>query len=192
MAYTYRRLGFLVLLGTMLHLSAFVAFGAGKLQNPVAPDGADPWVTYYEGSYYYCYSTDEGILVNKAPKLQDVVQQRGKVIWKPSKGLPYSEEIWAPELHFIDGRWFVYFAADDGNNENHAMYVLESKTEDACGKFIFRGKIAASKDTWAIDGTVLVHKGKMYFVWSGWEGDANGQQNLYIAPMKDPRTISGK
>ena len=28
--------------------------------------------------------------------------------------------------------------------------------------------------------------GGKYFLWSGWPGKRNGQQNLYIAPMRDP------
>ncbi|MBU3189677.1 family 43 glycosylhydrolase [Clostridium bowmanii] len=45
----------------------------------------------------------------------------------------------------------------------------------------------------ADDGTVLkVDKDSLYFVWSGWEGDKNGKQNLYIAAMSNPFTISGE
>jgi GH43 family beta-xylosidase len=45
---------------------------------------------------------------------------------------------------------------------------------------------------WAIDGTVLtLDDSRKYFVWSGWPAKRNGQQNLYIAPMQDPATISG-
>jgi GH43 family beta-xylosidase len=42
----------------------------------------------------------------------------------------YSKELWAPELHFIKGKWYMYFAADDGNNNNHRIYVLENPTAD--------------------------------------------------------------
>src|SRR6185369_1677913 len=34
--------------------------------------------------------------------------------------------------------------------------------------------------------------GRKYFLWSGWAGKKNGQQNIYIAPMKDPVTVSGE
>jgi GH43 family beta-xylosidase len=47
-------------------------------------------------------------------------------------------------------------------------------------------------DCWAIDGTVLeATNGALYFIWSGWPGAVNVQQNLYIAPMSNPTTISG-
>ncbi|HPY01258.1 MAG TPA: glycoside hydrolase family 43 protein, partial [Candidatus Marinimicrobia bacterium] len=57
--------------------------------------------------------------------------------------------------------------------------------------YVLVGKIADSTDCWAIDGTVLEHRGHLYFIWSGWEGKVNVQQNLYIAPMSNPATISG-
>jgi len=114
------------------------------------------------------------------------------MVWEPEPDRPYSEELWAPELHFLAGKWYIYVAADDGDNENHRMYVLESETTDAMGNYTFRGKIAAATDKWAIDGTVMQHEGELYFIWSGWEGDVNVRQNLYIARMRDPVTITGE
>jgi hypothetical protein len=56
---------------------------------------------------------------------------------------------------------------------------------------VYKGKIAAATDRWAIDGTVLQWQDKMYFIWSGWAGTTDGQQNLYIAEMSNPWTITG-
>ena len=59
--------------------------------------------------------------------------------------------------------------------------------------FDFLGKVYDSTtDRWAIDGTVLeADNGALYFIWSGWPGSVDGLQNLYIAPMSNPWTISG-
>ena len=101
-----------------------------------------------------------------------------------------SHALWAPELHRIGEKWFIYYAADDGWNANHRMWVLESEGDDPLGKYHCRG--ALRTEGWAIDGTVLtLDDGKMFFIWSGWPGKCNGQQNLYIAPMKDPVTLAG-
>jgi len=45
---------------------------------------------------------------------------------------------------------------------------------------------------WAIDGTVLQWQESLFFIWSGWEGDVNVEQRLYIAPMKNPYSIEGE
>ena len=42
------------------------------------------------------------------------------------------------------------------------------------------------------DGTVLELNGELYFLWSGWEGDVNVAQNIYIAHMSDPCTIDSE
>ena len=162
-----------------------------KIQNPVAAIGHDPFVTQKSEYYYYCYSYEGSIWINKHSKLQNAVQLTGIKIWTPEPDRPFSKEIWEPELHFLEGKWYIYFAADNGQNENHRMFVLESETDDPMSKYSFIGKITDSSDKWAIDGTVLEKAGNLYFIWSGWEGDENVQQNLYIAKMKDPKTILG-
>jgi GH43 family beta-xylosidase len=161
------------------------------ITNPVAPEGHDPWVVQAEGIYHYCYSHRGAIWVNSAARIEEAVQFEGRQVWRPVPGMPYSRDLWAPELHHLEGRWYIYVAADDGKNENHRMYVLQAETDDPAGDYTIRGKIADPSDKWAIDGTVLQHAGRLYFVWSGWEGDTNVAQNLYIAPMKDPLSIEG-
>lgn len=163
--------------------------GAGTFTNPIVAGGADPWVIRFEGFYYYCRSAGGGIEVLKAKKLQDIGKGEKKLVYVPPVNKPYSKEIWAPELHHVQGKWYIYFAADDGNNANHRMYVIESATPQ--GKYVFKGKIAPKTDKWAIDGTVLQLQNGLYFIWSGWEGDRNYRQDLYIAKMSNPWTITG-
>jgi GH43 family beta-xylosidase len=33
------------------------------------------------------------------------------VVWRKPDSGPMSQLIWAPELHEIDGKWYIYFAA---------------------------------------------------------------------------------
>ena len=113
------------------------------------------------------------------------------MVWTAPQGTDYSEQIWAPELHQISGRWYIYVAASNGNNATHRMHVLERDAVDPFGSFVYKGKIAASTDRWAIDGTAFEWQNKWYFVWSGWPGFSDGQQNLYIAEMRNPWTLLG-
>jgi GH43 family beta-xylosidase len=152
--------------------------------------GADPWVIKHKNAYYYCYCIDDRVLaVNKALRLADIGLET-KIVWAADDDDPLSEEVWAPELHRINNKWYIYFTA--GKADAHRMYVLESITDDPQGEYTFKGKISDSTDRWAIDGTVIKIKDQDYFVWSGWERNTDGRQNLYIANMKNPWTISGK
>lgn len=162
--------------------------------NTVAAEGADPWVIRHDdGWYYLCQSARGSVALRRSRTLTGLGAGERRVVWTPPRGLPHSEQIWAPELHFLDGRWWIYVAADDGDNANHRMYVLENSSTDPFeGEFVFKGKIFdPESDKWAIDGTVLNLKNDLYFIWSGWEGDQNVDQRLYIAPMSDPATLSG-
>lgn len=180
--------------------------------DPIAPNGADPWVTYENGEYYYALSDGGALYVAASSTLQGIGTAPEIKIFSPPAGSAYSSDLWAPELHFINGKWYVYFAADayPGDNDAHRMYVLESSTTNPQGSYAFEGEIAPLADTgvptttsvsaidhWAIDGTVINIGSNMYFVWSGWDGtDPNGnsgqvQQNLYIALMSSPTKISG-
>jgi GH43 family beta-xylosidase len=159
--------------------------------NPIIGEGADPWVTRWNNQYVYVRSDGGAVWVSKSNTLQGIGQGAQVKVWDPPPGLPYSENVWAPELHYLDGKWYIYVAADDGDNRNHRMYVLEGNTQDPAGSYTFKGKIAPTTDRWAIDGTVLETGGSRYFVWSGWSGFVDGQQNLYIAQMSSPWTISG-
>jgi GH43 family beta-xylosidase len=166
--------------------------GVKTFTNPLLPSGADPFSFYKDGYYYYTHTTGNRIVLWKTKNIAELKEAESKTIFTPPQGTNYSKQIWAPEIHFINGKWYAYFAADDGNNDNHRMYVLENTSKDPMhGEWTFKGKIADPSDKWAIDGSVFFHRKKLYMVWSGWHGDKNGQQDIYIARMKNPWTIDG-
>jgi GH43 family beta-xylosidase len=165
----------------------------GTFTNPIFISGADPWLTQKDGFYYYCGSMGSRLAIRKARNLVELKSSVPKTAWTPPQGTSYSRELWAPELHFVRGKWYIYFAADDGRNKNHRMYVLENPSPDPTeGTWEFKGKVSDPSDKWAIDGSVFEYAGELYMIWSGWEGDVNGQQNLYLASMTDPWTIGSE
>ena len=162
-------------------------------QNPLGP-GADPYVAQWEGSYLLVRSSFHSIWIDQADQLQDIhastPESISALVWTAPGGTTYSEQLWAPELHRIDDKWYIYVAASDGNNATHRMHVLERDSADPMGPFAYKGQLATPVfNRWAIDGTVLPWQGRLYFVWSGWPGTSDGQQNLYIAEMLNPWTL---
>ncbi len=163
-----------------------------QIANPLLPAGADPWSIYRDGWYYYTNTTGRNLTLWKTRSLGELKQAQKKVVWTPPEGTSYSKEIWAPELHWLRGAWYLYFAADDGRNRNHRLYVLENSSQDPLeGEWLFKGKLETPEDKWSIDGSVFEHRGRLYLLWSGWEGDENGRQDIYLCRMKSPWTAEG-
>ncbi|WP_428329951.1 glycoside hydrolase family 43 protein [Mucilaginibacter sp.] len=161
--------------------------------NPLLPVGPDPWVVYHNGYYYYTNSMGNRLELWKTKSMANLGKAQHKAVWLPPVNKPYSKELWAPEMHFLRGKWYMYFAADDGDNQHHRLYVLENSSADPMeGEWVFKGQIADDTNKWAIDASVFENKGQLYMIWSGWEGDVNGEQNIYIAKMANPYTISSK
>ncbi|MDJ1482633.1 glycoside hydrolase family 43 protein [Cytophagaceae bacterium YF14B1] len=187
---------FLLAITTVFYFSFLTNLKAQEqtFSNPLLPSGADPYSTYYKGYYYYSNSIGgDRLQLRKTKNLANLKQGETKIIWQPPQNTKHSKELWAPEVHHINGKWYVYYAADDGDNNNHRMYVIENSSEDPFqGEWKFKGKLATPSDKWAIDGDVFTYKNQLYMIWSGWEGDKNGQQDIYIARMKNPYTMEGE
>lgn len=164
----------------------------GTLTNPLLPSGPDPWVTQRNGFYYYMNTTGGSLVIRRTRNIAALATAETKTVWRAPASGPYSRDVWAPELHWVRGKWYIYFAADAGRNESHRIYALENAAANPLeGEWIMKGKVADPSDRWAIDATVFEQGPKLYMVWSGWEGATNGAQNLYIAEMSNPWTIAG-
>jgi GH43 family beta-xylosidase len=179
---------------------------ACTFKNPI-DDGADPWIIKSGANYYYVESKDNGIYVYRSTALTQPKQNPVKVWTAPASGWNETN-IWAPELHHIGSHWYIYYAGGQRHaNGQDAPFttqhagVLESDADDPQGSYTDRGMLYTGDDVaggtnnvWAIDLTVHTINGQQYAVWSGW--DQNNattdkiSQNLYIARMSSPTTIS--
>lgn len=154
--------------------------------NPVLPgvEAGDPWVVWHEGRYYLTATFDPegGLWVYSSDRLSDWRQAEKRKVWTPEPGGPRSKMIWAPELHHLDGRWYLYFTAADGIDANHRHYVLEA--EHPMGPFVDRGRVHAEHERYAIDGSVLRLKdGRLFWMYA--------DDGLWIAPMSGPTRAVG-
>jgi GH43 family beta-xylosidase len=169
--------------------------------NPLG-SGQDPWIVRHDGSYYFIESDAVGITVYRSPSITNP-KQNGVVVWRPPRKGWNRSNVWAPELHFIDGKWFIYYAAGSSGPpyvHQHAG-VLESPTADPqVGPYIDHGTLytgdsiaTGHANRWAIDLTVHTLGGQRYAVWSGWADSATTDrtpQQLYMARMSNPWTIA--
>ncbi len=159
--------------------------------NPLLPaPSQDPWVTCHAGVFYALNTDGRKIFLRRSVEVHGLFRQPAVIVWQAPVRGANAKHLWAPELHRLDDRWFIYFAADNGRNCNHRLWALAAAAEDAVGPYREAGKIETGG--WSIDGTVLdVGDGGRFLLWSGWEGPQKGAQNLYIAPLGTPLTLGG-
>jgi GH43 family beta-xylosidase len=158
----------------------------------------DPYVTYWNGSYYYTEAKNNQIVIRKSPTLTGLKTQTPQVAWKsPWVGPDGHANLWAPEIHQISGTWYIYYAADFQSNGNHRLYVLQGGS-DPLDPYIVantgypKGQLVESTGKWAIDPDVFyASDGQLYLIWSCTADDSGTPpQNLCLARMSDALHIS--
>ena len=159
--------------------------------NSQGTQSRDPALTKHNGKYYWTYAFESRLYIMEADSIDGFMTGEAKLVWTPERE-EYAHEVWAPELHVVDGVCYIYVACDDGDNYHHRMYVLSNDSGNPLDTYKTVGKITDPTDKWAIDGTLLHHKKGMFIIWSGWEGDENIEQNIYIAKLKSPTEIEGE
>lgn len=166
--------------------------------NVISQDGADAWMyKHTDGYYYYTRTTGNNVTIWRSKTLSGIESGEKKVIWTPPTNNPNAancRSIWAPEIHYLNNAWYAYYSATtcaDSKDLNHRMFVLENTNADPFqGTFTDKGKITDATDLWAIDGTVLNLAGQLYWFWSGWDSPYQDRQNIYVASMSNPYTLS--
>lgn len=168
--------------------------------QPLIEQRADPYIYKHTDGYYYFTASVplyDRIELRRATTIAGLATAPTVDAWhKPETG-PYSELVWAPELHFNDGAWYVYFAAAPSRAIKdklfqHRMYAIRNRHANPLeGEWEFMGQVDTGIDSFCLDATTFTHKGTLYYLWAQKDPAIEGNSNLYIAPMKTPWQIEG-
>lgn len=160
-------------------------------RNPLVEQRADPFITRpVNGMYYLTGSVPEydRIVVRGASTLDGLATARERTIWRRPASGSMGGYIWAPELHRIGDRWYVYFAAGDSDDPFRIRtYVLESINDDPrTAGWLPPKRMVTGWDSFTLDSTTFEHRGRRYFLWAQSEPGIATNSNLYIAEMVSP------
>ena len=168
--------------------------------NPIVLQRADPWVLKVDGEYYFTGSDPEYncIAIRHASTINDLQKAPETVVWRKHESGPASIYIWAPELHRINGAWYIYFAGAATDFETsglptHRMFVLENTDDDPTSdNWVEKGQIVTPVDSFSLDATTEVIDGVQYLVWAQKDPAIEGNSNLYIAKMTNHWTLESE
>ncbi|WP_229498955.1 glycoside hydrolase family 43 protein [Pseudoduganella ginsengisoli] len=172
-----------------------------EILKPLIEQRADPYIIKHADGYYYFTASVpqyDRIELRRSKTIAGLAGADKVSVWrKPDVG-PYSELVWAPELHYNQGAWYVYFAAAPSREIKHKlfqhrMYAIRNVHPNPLeGEWEFMGQVDTGIDTFCLDATTFTHHGQLYYLWAQKDVAIEGNSNLYIAPMKTPWEIGGK
>lgn len=170
-----------------------------KPLNPLILQRADPFILKHNDGYYYFTASVpqyDRIEVRRAKSIAELATAPAVEVWrKPDTGA-LSALIWAPEIHFIQGAWCIYFAAAPSREIKdklfqHRMYVITTSAENPlAGEWKLIGQIDTGVDSFCLDATTFTHRGVLNYVWAQKDPEIPGNSNLYIAKMETPYRIA--
>ncbi|MFC4319953.1 family 43 glycosylhydrolase [Litchfieldia salsa] len=167
-----------------------------EYKSPLIEQRADPYMYKHSDGYYYftgSYPEYDRIVLRRSKTIEGLTDAPETVLWEKYDSGIMSKHIWAPELHFIDGKWYIHFAA--GEEEDVwaiRPYVLECDEENPLtGKWVEKGQVNTNFQSFSLDATTFEHNGKRFLVWAQ-KVENETISNLYIAEMSNPWTIIGE
>ena len=153
-----------------------------EYNKPFIRQRADPYVyRHSDGSYYFTASVPEydRIVLRRSNTLNGLRESDEVTIWKKhDKGI-MSVHIWAPEIHYLDNKWFIYYAGGDIDDIWAIRpYVLVCEGQNPLNDpwkelGMVKATDAFSFNDFSLDMTVFENKGKRYCVhWKETSGKA--------------------
>jgi GH43 family beta-xylosidase len=184
------------LLGAVAVLSAAwlaVASPAASYVNTLVEQRADPHIAKHTDGWYYFTATVpafDRIVLRRAQTIQALQDASETTIWRRKSSGVGSGQVWAPELHFIDGKWYIYVALGVANQWRIRAFVLEGTgSNPLTASWVEKGIIQTNWDTFSLDASTFVANGTRYLVWAQQDPSRDENSSLMIAPLQNPWTI---
>ncbi|KNY29222.1 family 43 glycosylhydrolase [Pseudobacteroides cellulosolvens] len=182
---------------TCLFALSILAFAEPiTVTNPIVKQRADPWVYKHNDGYYYMTASVpeyDRIELRRATTLQGLSTATANTVWKRHASGIMAGHIWAPEIHFVNGKWYIYFSAGTSSNKfDIRLYALEcSDANPVTGSWAEKGQIKTNWESFTLDATSFEHNGTRYLVWAQSDPKIAANSNVYIAKMNGPYSITG-
>lgn len=166
--------------------------------NPVfEPVLADPTVVYdRESGRFYAYGTEDDWADGGGRRLVPVLESENLITWK-SVGNAFMNRpnwkqeggIWAPDINYIDGKYFLYYAYSTWGDSNPGIGLAIA--ENPKGPFQDQGKLFDSHDMDvpnSIDPFYYSDGSKNYMFWGSFS-DSPTQGTYAVELSEDSRKI---
>lgn len=169
---------------------------AAAYRNPLVEQRADPHIQRHTDGHYYFTATSPGydrIILRRSRTLRGLTRADESVIWRRHTSGDMAAHIWAPELHHINGTWYIYFAAAPADDVwKIRIWVLENANANPFkGSWVEKGQLTTAWDTFSLDATTFTHRGSRYLAWAQYEPGMDNNTGVFLSRMANPWTLTG-
>jgi GH43 family beta-xylosidase len=169
---------------------------AAPYVNPLVRQRADPHIHRHADGFYYFTATApeyDRIILRRSRTLNGLATAAESAIWRKHASGPMGAHIWAPEIHRIGGKWYIYFASAPAESVwDIRIWVLENANHDPFkGSWTEKGQIRTAWETFSLDATTFTHRGTRYLAWAQHEPDMDNNTALWLSRMANPWTLTG-
>ena len=172
-----------------------------EYNTPFIEQRAGPYMyRHMDGMYYFTASVPayDRIVLRRADTITELQTAEEKTLWVKHENGPQSIHVWAPEIHYVNGEWYIYYAAGDKDDVWEIRpYVLHCKGNDPMedaweelGMMQAADEDEFSFHAFSLDGTVFENKGENYYIWAEKTGVGKQISNLYIGKMETPNKLA--
>lgn len=169
---------------------------AAAYRNPLVEQRADPHIhRHTDGHYYFTATAPEydRIILRRSRTLKGLTRADESVIWRRHTSGDMAAHIWAPELHHINGKWYIYFASAPADDVwKIRIWVLENANPKPFkGSWTEKGQLTTVWDTFSLDATTFTHRGSRYLAWAQYEPGMDNNTGVFLSRMANPWTLTG-
>lgn len=162
--------------------------------EPFIRQRADPQIVRGDDGMYYFIATVpeyDRIEIRKSKNIKGLRSAVAQTVWKKHDQGIMGNHIWAPELHRIDGKWYIYFAAGAAEDKwKIRKYVLSNAGQDpTTGEWKEEGEIVSRPNSFTLDATVFNHRGQHYMLWVDRAAKDGSNTGLFLAKMLTPTQL---
>ncbi|MGL5435545.1 MAG: family 43 glycosylhydrolase [Lachnospiraceae bacterium] len=161
--------------------------------DPFIPNRADPYICHHQDTYYFTASVPEydRIILRQAASFDGLRDAAERTLWQKHDEGIMSIHIWAPELHYMNGKWYIYYAAGDKADVwKIRPYVLECAGDPMTDEWRELGQVEGADEftfqDFSLDMTVFEHRQQWYCIWAEKVSVGKKISNLYIARLETP------
>ncbi|ROT36466.1 alpha-N-arabinofuranosidase [Sodiomyces alkalinus F11] len=162
--------------------------------NTLIHQRADPHIVKHTDGWYYFTATVpeyDRIILRRAETIQGLSGAEEVVVWDRDASGTGVGYVWAPELHHIDGKWYVHFALGIRDAFDIRPFVIEGTgANPLTADWVEKGVVRTNWETFSLDATTFVANGTRYLCWAQNDpttGDSG--TSLLLAPMENPWTL---